>query len=210
MYIYIYIYIHTHTVYIYIYIYKYTHTHCIHTYIYIYIHIYEAREVRRKQDGDLSHRHGAQNRPKRVRRRRPRRRPRKNYASCWASSAGRDVERARSLSPSLSLSLFLSLSLSLSLWLPLSLSLSPSLPLSLSICTIQSAVTLYLYNKSIWKNGPSPWEIWTFKGRFDVKLSNGPEIRDPKNRKLAKRSRESRPQLGNETKRALESYRGLV
>ena len=29
------------------------------------------------------------------------------------------------------------------------------------------------------KSGPSPWEIWTVKGNFEVKLSNGSGIWDP-------------------------------
>ena len=28
------------------------------------------------------------------------------------------------------------------------------------------------FQSSIWKNGPSPWEIWTSKGHFEVKISN--------------------------------------
>ena len=30
-----------------------------------------------------------------------------------------------------------------------------------------------VFNSSIWKNGPGPWEIRTFKGQFEVSISNG-------------------------------------
>ena len=33
---------------------------------------------------------------------------------------------------------------------------------------------------STWRNGPSPWEISTFKGHDEVKLSNGSGFRDPR------------------------------
>ena len=36
-----------------------------------------------------------------------------------------------------------------------------------------------VFKSSISKIGPSPWEIWTFKGQFEVKISNGSRIRDP-------------------------------
>ena len=32
---------------------------------------------------------------------------------------------------------------------------------------------------SIWRSGPRPWEIWTFKGHFEVTISNGSGIWDP-------------------------------
>ena len=32
---------------------------------------------------------------------------------------------------------------------------------------------------SIWKHGPSPSEIWAFKGHFAVNISTGSEMRDP-------------------------------
>ena len=35
------------------------------------------------------------------------------------------------------------------------------------------------FKSPIWKNEPRPWEIWAFKGRFEVNISNGSGIRDP-------------------------------
>ena len=36
-----------------------------------------------------------------------------------------------------------------------------------------------VFKGSIWKNGPSPWDILTFKGHFEGKISNGSGIRYP-------------------------------
>ena len=36
-----------------------------------------------------------------------------------------------------------------------------------------------VFKGSIWKHGPSPWEIWTFKGHFDLSRGNGSGIWDP-------------------------------
>ena len=33
-----------------------------------------------------------------------------------------------------------------------------------------------VFKGSIWKNGPSPWEIWILKGHFEVKISSGSRI----------------------------------
>ena len=35
------------------------------------------------------------------------------------------------------------------------------------------------FKSSIWKTGPSAWEIWTFKGHLEVGISNGSGIWDP-------------------------------
>ena len=34
------------------------------------------------------------------------------------------------------------------------------------------------FSSSIWKNGPSPWDICTFKGHLDVNISRGSGISD--------------------------------
>ena len=41
-------------------------------------------------------------------------------------------------------------------------------------------LTRPVFDSSIWKNGPSPWEIGTFKGQVEVKISNGSGIWDPR------------------------------
>ena len=35
------------------------------------------------------------------------------------------------------------------------------------------------FQKFSLENGPSPWDIWTFKGHFEATISNGAGIRDP-------------------------------
>ena len=39
--------------------------------------------------------------------------------------------------------------------------------------------TLTVFKSSVWRNGPSPWEMWTFEGHVEVKISNGSGICDP-------------------------------
>ena len=42
-----------------------------------------------------------------------------------------------------------------------------------------------VFKSSIWKNGPSPWESWTFEGHVEVKISNHrSEIWDPQSKVL--------------------------
>ena len=36
-----------------------------------------------------------------------------------------------------------------------------------------------VFKSSIRRNGPRPWEIWTFRGHFEVRPSNGSGIWDP-------------------------------
>ena len=36
-----------------------------------------------------------------------------------------------------------------------------------------------VFKSSIWKNGPSPWEIWAFKRHVEASISNGSGIWDP-------------------------------
>ena len=44
---------------------------------------------------------------------------------------------------------------------------------------------------SIWKNGPSPWEIRTFEGHLEAHISNGSGILDPSMLVLANRHQEN-------------------
>ena len=37
-----------------------------------------------------------------------------------------------------------------------------------------------VFKSWIWKNWPSPLDIWTFKGHIEVSISNGSGIRDPR------------------------------
>ena len=37
-------------------------------------------------------------------------------------------------------------------------------------------IVIVVFKSSIWRNGPSPWEIWTLKGHFEVRVvGNGSE-----------------------------------
>ena len=43
----------------------------------------------------------------------------------------------------------------------------------------QRATIRPVFKSSIWKNGPIPWEVWTFRYQFEVQISNGSGIWDP-------------------------------
>ena len=46
--------------------------------------------------------------------------------------------------------------------------------------TRQIRYYLFVYQSSIWTNEPSPWDILTFKGNYEVELSHGSGIWDPR------------------------------